>query len=106
MVIADPDYSDSPNGPAQVHGEIASLGFPAIVAEVPSFALKGIAMSKLRNRMIRDMQLAGLVEATQKGYLRAVRQLTAFYMVAPDRLKSDKALSGPIKSPAMAGDLG
>jgi integrase/recombinase XerD len=43
-------------------------------------------MSKLRNRMIRDMQLAGLVEGTQDGYLRAVRQLAAHYMVSPDRL--------------------
>ena len=43
-------------------------------------------MSKLRNRMIRDMQLAGLVEGTQNGYLRAVRQLTAYYMISPDRL--------------------
>ena len=43
-------------------------------------------MSKLRNRMIQDMQLAGLVELTQQGYLRAVRQLTAYYMVSPDRL--------------------
>ena len=43
-------------------------------------------MSKLRNRMIRDMELAGLVEPTQQGYLRAVRQLAAYYMVSPDRL--------------------
>ncbi len=43
-------------------------------------------MSKLRNRMIRDMQLAGLVEGTQNGYLRAVRQLAAYYMISPDRL--------------------
>jgi len=43
-------------------------------------------MSKLRNRMTRDMQLAGLAELTQREYLRAVRQLAAYYMVAPDRL--------------------
>jgi integrase/recombinase XerD len=43
-------------------------------------------MSKLRNRMIRDMQLAGLAEGTQGEYLRAVRQLAAHYMVSPDRL--------------------
>jgi integrase/recombinase XerD len=43
-------------------------------------------MSALRKRMIRDMQLAGLVERTQEGYLRAVRQLAAHYMVSPDRL--------------------
>ena len=43
-------------------------------------------MSELRNRMIQDMKLAGLVEGTAKEYLRAVRQLAAYYMVAPDRL--------------------
>ena len=43
-------------------------------------------MSELRNRMIQDMKLAGLVDGTAKEYLRAVRQLAAYYMVAPDRL--------------------
>jgi hypothetical protein len=36
--------------------------------------------------MIQDMQLAGLVEGTQDLYLRAGRQLAAYYMVAPDWL--------------------
>src|ERR1700693_3902522 len=43
-------------------------------------------MSRLRNRLIRDMQLAGVVEGTQRQYLRAVRQLTAYYMIPPDQL--------------------
>ena len=43
-------------------------------------------MSELRNRMTQDMQLAGLVEGTRREYLRAVHQLTAYYMVPPDRL--------------------
>src|SRR5580692_392195 len=43
-------------------------------------------MSELSNRMIRDMQLAGLVEGTRREYLRAVRQLAAYSMVSPDRL--------------------
>jgi integrase/recombinase XerD len=43
-------------------------------------------MSKLRKRMTKDMQLAGLVEGTRDGYLRAVRQLAAYYMVSPDQL--------------------
>ena len=43
-------------------------------------------MSELRDRMIRDMQLAGLVEGTRTEYLRAVRQLAASYMLSPDRL--------------------
>ncbi len=49
-------------------------------------ARKGITMSELRNRMIQDMQLAGLVEGTRREYLRAVRQLAVYYMVSPDRL--------------------
>ena len=65
---------------------IDTLGFPAIVAGVPSDARKGIAMSKFRDRMIRDMRLAGLVGGTWNGYHRAVRQLAAFYMISPDRL--------------------
>ena len=32
-------------------------------------------MSELRNRMIRDMELAGLVEGTRREYLLAVREL-------------------------------
>ncbi len=43
-------------------------------------------MSELRIRMVQDMQLAGLVDGTQREYLRAVRQLAAYYMVSPDRL--------------------
>ena len=43
-------------------------------------------MSRLRNRMIQDMQLAGLVEGTKREYLRAVRQLAAYYMISPDHL--------------------
>ena len=43
-------------------------------------------MSELKNRMIQDLQLAGLVEGTRCEYLRAVRQLSAYYMISPDRL--------------------
>jgi integrase/recombinase XerD len=43
-------------------------------------------MSVLSDRMIRDLQLAGLVEGTQQLYVRAVRQLATYYMVSPDRL--------------------
>ena len=43
-------------------------------------------MSQLRNRMIQDMKLAGLVNGTQREYLRAVCQLTAHYNISPDRL--------------------
>ena len=43
-------------------------------------------MSELRERMIRDLKLAGLDEGTQRAYLRAVRQLAAYYMLRPDQL--------------------
>jgi hypothetical protein len=43
-------------------------------------------MSELKNQMIQDMKLAGLVEGTRREYLRAVRQLAAYYMTPPDRL--------------------
>ena len=43
-------------------------------------------MSELRERMIRDLQLAGLVEGTQREYVRAVRQLAGYYMLPPDGL--------------------
>ncbi len=43
-------------------------------------------MSELRNRMIQDMKLAGLVEKTSETYLRGVRQLAAYYMIRPDQL--------------------
>jgi hypothetical protein len=47
-------------------------------------------MSELRNRMIQDMQLAGLVEGTRREYLRAVRQLAAYYMIRPDRISESQ----------------
>lgn len=43
-------------------------------------------MSELRNRMIEDMKLAGLVQGTSEAYLRAVHQLAAYYMIRPDQL--------------------
>jgi hypothetical protein len=43
-------------------------------------------MSTLTSCMIRDMRLAGLAEPTQSLYLRAVRQLAAYYTISPDRL--------------------
>ncbi len=44
-------------------------------------------MSELRDRMIRDMRLAGLAEGTQKLYVWAVRSLAGYYMVSPDVLR-------------------
>jgi hypothetical protein len=47
-------------------------------------------MSELSIRMTKDLQLAGLVEGSQREYLRAVRQLAAYYMVSPDQLTERK----------------
>ncbi len=67
------------------------LKFQPLWLELPGFhARKGITMSELRNRMIRDMQLAGLVDGTHREYLRAVRQLAAYYMTSPDQLSERK----------------
>jgi integrase/recombinase XerD len=42
--------------------------------------------SSLRQRMLHDLQLAGLSESTQEAYLRAVRQLADHFPIPPDRL--------------------
>ena len=47
-------------------------------------------MSPLRARMIEDMILAGLAEGTQRNYVRAVRQLTAYYRRTPDQLSEEE----------------
>ncbi len=43
-------------------------------------------MSDLSDRMNRDLLLAGLGQGTRQLYVRAVRQLAAYYMLSPDRL--------------------
>jgi integrase/recombinase XerD len=44
----------------------------------------------LRKRMLGDLQLAGLAEGTQEAYLGKVRNLTAYFMLAPDRLTEEQ----------------
>ena len=41
-------------------------------------------MTPLRQQMIEDMQLRGLAPNTQEAYVRAVRQLTAYWDKTPD----------------------
>ncbi len=50
------------------------------------------AISPLRRRMIEDMTVRGFTPATQRGYIRSVKDFTAFLGRSPDR--------------ADAGDLG
>jgi len=47
-------------------------------------------MNKLRQRMIDDMNLAGLSSRTQGEYIRAVRQLVKIYNVSPDRISEEQ----------------
>jgi integrase/recombinase XerD len=44
----------------------------------------------LRQRMLQDLQLAGLRERTQESYLRAVRQLADHFHTPPDRLSEQQ----------------
>ena len=43
-------------------------------------------MTSLRQRMIRDMNLAGFTAGTQRGYINGVRQPAKHYMLPPDQL--------------------
>jgi integrase/recombinase XerD len=47
-------------------------------------------VTALRQRMLQDLQLAGLSERTQEAYLRAVRQLASHYHIPPDRLSEQQ----------------
>jgi integrase/recombinase XerD len=46
--------------------------------------------TSLRQRMLQDLQLAGLSERTQEAYLRAVRQLADHFHTPPDRLSEQQ----------------
>jgi hypothetical protein len=54
---------------------VIPMGFRPLSLEFCDlFTPQGVTMSEPRNRMIGDMQLAGLVDGTRREYLRAVRQ--------------------------------
>jgi integrase/recombinase XerD len=46
--------------------------------------------TSLRQRMLQDLQLAGLSERTQEAYLRAVRQLADHFHSPPDRISEQQ----------------
>lgn len=46
----------------------------------------GAQISPLRQRFIRDMELAGLVETTQRAYIHAVLKIQGHYHIRPDKL--------------------
>ncbi len=47
-------------------------------------------MTRLRQRMVEDMQLRGLSEKTQEAYVRAVRQLAEHYGKSPDCISDEE----------------
>ncbi|MFQ5401795.1 MAG: tyrosine-type recombinase/integrase [Anaerolineae bacterium] len=47
-------------------------------------------MTPLRQRMLEDMQLRGLAPKTQDSYLRAVRQLAAYFGKSPDQVNEEE----------------
>ena len=47
-------------------------------------------MTRLRQRMVEDMQLRGLSPKTQKAYLRSVRQLAEHYGKSPQRITDEE----------------
>lgn len=49
-------------------------------------------VSPLRQRMIRDMELAGLTRGTQQNYIGAVVKLQNHYTIRPDRLSEEQVL--------------
>ncbi len=46
-------------------------------------------ISPLCRRMIEDMTVRGLAPATQRGYIRAVRDFTAFFGRSPDQARAE-----------------
>ena len=47
-------------------------------------------MTKLRQRMIQDMQLRGMAERTQESYVFAVRKLAEHFFKSPDQITEDE----------------
>ena len=49
-------------------------------------------ISSLRQRMIRDMELAGYTQGTQQSYIGAVVKLQDHYTIRPDKLTEKQVL--------------
>ena len=51
---------------------------------------KGIPLTPLAQKMLQDMQLAGLGERTHESYLRAVRKFAQWLHKAPDQASENE----------------
>jgi hypothetical protein len=47
-------------------------------------------MTKLRERMLEDMQLKGFAEKTQQCYIRSVRLLAQHFNKTPDQITEEE----------------
>ncbi len=47
------------------------------------------SISPLRRRMIEDMRIRGFTPTTQRGYIAAVRDFTAFFGRSPDQARAE-----------------
>jgi hypothetical protein len=56
-------------------------------------------MTKLRQKMLEDMQLHGLAARTQESCLRVVRQLVEYYHKPPDQISQDELRQAKLVSP-------
>ena len=69
------------------------------------------AISPLRRRMTEDMTVRGFTPCTQRGYLAAVENFTAFFGRSPDQASAEEAGHGNFGQlerdvPAMADNFG
>ena len=51
----------------------------------PAAKRKGVPLTPLAEKMLHDLQLAGMSARTQESYLRAVRKFAQFCRIAPDK---------------------
>ena len=65
------------------------------------------AISPLRRRMIEDMEIRGFAAKTQRGYIRAVRDFTAFLDRSPDQATAEDLRRHQLEMPieGSVGDL-
>ena len=79
----------SPIRPSLTHGHAVTQGSPQRRFLTPLRKDPQLTTA-LRQRMLQDLQLAGLSERTQETYLRSVRQLADHFHIPPDRLSEQQ----------------